>query len=125
MIPVDASGQTYFEDEDEVSEADAQRYKVALREEIDGRLEALRAGMAARDPKALAKVEQVRDAAPVWDDYRALCYMPDDPDNTAVFQMKAISDAHADTQARDGWFGLLAPPSGERRAELVVQVERC
>ncbi len=122
---MDANLQTYFAPEDEIPEDDARRYKEALRAEIDGNMERLRAEMTVRDPKALAKIEQVRDATRVWDDYRALCYMPDDPTNTAVFQMRAISEAHADTQARDGWFGLLAPPSDEMRAELVVKVERC
>lgn len=54
-------------------------------------------------------------------EYRAVVYDPK-TDNRVKFQMKAFNDAHADNQARDGFFGLLAPPSDERRAELEVEL---
>lgn len=38
------------------------------------------------------------------------------------FQIKAFNERSADIQARDGFFGLLAPPSDERRAELQVKI---
>jgi hypothetical protein len=38
------------------------------------------------------------------------------------FQVKALTRESADVQARDGYFGLLAPPSDERRAQLEVEL---
>lgn len=43
---------------------------------------------------------------------------------SGFFLIKAFSPKHAEVQARDGYFGLLAPPSEERRSELEVTV-RC
>jgi hypothetical protein len=45
--------------------------------------------------------------------------------NHARFQIKALTPENADMQARDGYFGLLAPPSDERRAELEVKLTDC
>lgn len=59
-----------------------------------------------------------------WDTYLATYHDPK-TGTTGRFQIKAVSSHHADVQARDGFFGLLAPPSDERRAELEVQVELC
>lgn len=41
------------------------------------------------------------------------------------FQVKALTRENADMQARDGFFGLLAPPSDERRAQLEVELTDC
>ena len=59
-----------------------------------------------------------------FDHYMALCHDPKTGDE-AVFKVHAVSPSHADLQARDGWFGLLAPPSEERRAELQVTIAKC
>ena len=56
--------------------------------------------------------------------YRAFCHDPKTGQD-ALFQITAASPGHADVQARDGFFGLLAPPSKERRQELEVMVEKC
>lgn len=61
---------------------------------------------------------------PKFDPYMALCHDPK-TDTEAVFKVNVVSPAHADLQARDGWFGLLAPPSEERRAELKVTIAKC
>lgn len=58
-----------------------------------------------------------------FEDYIALCENPE-TGQTAKFKIKAVSTAHADTQARDGWFGLLAPPSQEKRDALKVTIAR-
>lgn len=62
--------------------------------------------------------------APKFDSYRAHYHDPK-TGTEGLFQIKAISPEHADVQARDGFFGLLAPPSEERRAELEVTIEQC
>jgi hypothetical protein len=41
------------------------------------------------------------------------------------FQVRALTRENADMQARDGFFGLLAPPSDERRAQLEVELTDC
>jgi hypothetical protein len=56
--------------------------------------------------------------------YLARCHDPK-TGTDARFTIKAISPHHADVQARDGYFGLLAPPPEERRAELEVTIEQC
>ena len=45
--------------------------------------------------------------------------------NHARFQVRARTYDSADGQARDGYFGLLAPPPPERRAELEVKLTDC
>lgn len=61
--------------------------------------------------------------APRFDTYEAH-YRDPQTGTTGNFIIKAISPEHADVQARDGFFGLLAPPSEERRSELEVTI-RC
>lgn len=56
--------------------------------------------------------------------YLAECRDPQ-TGNHARFQIRALTRENADMQARDGYFGLLAPPSDERRAELDVTLEDC
>lgn len=41
------------------------------------------------------------------------------------FIIRALTRENADMQARDGFFGLLAPPSPERRAQLEVNLIDC
>jgi hypothetical protein len=41
------------------------------------------------------------------------------------FTVTARNIVHANIQTRDGFFGLLAPPTDERRAELDVKVREC
>jgi hypothetical protein len=59
-----------------------------------------------------------------FDEYIALCKDPKTGE-IHVFKVSAVSPTHAELQARDGYFGLLAPPSEERRAELKVTIEKC
>jgi hypothetical protein len=56
--------------------------------------------------------------------YWAQCHDPK-TGTDARFTIKAISERHADIQARDRCFGFLAPPPEERRAELEVTIEQC
>lgn len=59
-----------------------------------------------------------------FDQYEAFCHDPK-TGNDCIFKVDAVSPTHADIQARDGYFGLLAPPSDERRKELVVRIAKC
>jgi hypothetical protein len=56
-------------------------------------------------------------------DYIAMCEDPE-TGQKATFRTRATSDTHADREARDGWFGLLAPPPKERYEALKVDVAR-
>jgi hypothetical protein len=49
---MDADGQVYFAPEDEIPGDDVERYKKALREEIDANLEKLRVELTTKDLKA-------------------------------------------------------------------------
>jgi hypothetical protein len=58
-----------------------------------------------------------------FEDYTALCEDPE-TGQKAIFKIRAANRGHADSQARDGWFGLLAPPPKEKREALKVQVAK-
>jgi hypothetical protein len=61
----------------------------------------------------------------VWKDYKVLVTDPQYPDDLpTVFQIRAVSETHAEKQAKDGYTGLLGGESVERTQErLVVHVQ--
>lgn len=56
--------------------------------------------------------------------YLCIYYDPKQ-DQRGRFQVTAMNVGHAEVQTRDGYFGLLAPPSDERAKELQITVIEC
>ncbi len=79
-----------------------------------------------REPPTLRDANDCNCGAipPLEHTYRADIFDPKTGSRHSYPVIHARSEGHADRQARDGWFGLLAPPSDERYNELDVRITR-